>query len=90
VVAQSRVTIAKMLGAETIQSTVTIETKDGRFRVTHSGIARAFADTGYGTNRGLQPVYIGGMTGHAKVEESLRQTTEKLATCIRTAAKSDW
>jgi hypothetical protein len=91
VVAQSRITRSALFGKESVQSTVTIEAKDGRFRITHSSIGSAAADTGYAANSGYHPVYIQAMSGHAKIRAALEALTEKIAACVRDApASDDW
>lgn len=89
VVAQSRITRSTLFGKESVQSTVTIEAKDGRFRITHSSIGSASADTGYAANRGYGPVLVQAMSPHEKVRAALEGVTEKLAACIRDAPAAD-
>lgn len=91
VVAQSRVARSALFGKESVQSTVTIETKENRFRITHSAIGSASADTGYAANRGYQPVLVQSMSGHAKIRATLEGLTEKLAACVKEApAAENW
>ncbi len=91
IVAQSRTSImGPMLNRYTIQSTITFESKDGRFRITHTGIKAAMANTGYATNDGFTPVRIQFGSSYKKIEAALNDVTVKISQCVATAPSADW
>lgn len=89
VIANSRAALPGMLSVEYLQSTVTLEARDGRFRITQTNIGRASSDSGGLENRGFQPVYIQAMSGHKKVVAALEQVAAKVAACVQAPAE-DW
>lgn len=89
VVANQRAQTGGLMGGDYLQSTVTIEARDGRFRITHTGIARMPKDSGYMENPGFQPVYIQAFSGSEKVRKQLLAISDELANCIK-AQPADW
>jgi hypothetical protein len=88
VAANSRHAVPGMLSVEYLRSTVTLEAREGRFRIVQTNIARASSDTGALENSGFQPVYIQAMSGHKKVAASLEQLAAKVAACVQAPAQN--
>lgn len=69
-----------------MRSRVTLEARDGRFRITHTNIERLNEQAG-----GWTPVGKWRGSGWQKAEEALKGQTEQLAACITSAAaQDDW
>jgi hypothetical protein len=91
IVAQSRTSIPFMVvNKYTIQSTITFEAREGRFRITHTGIKSATQDTGYASNSGFQPVRVQTGSPYKKIEAALQDVSTKISDCVATAPSSDW
>lgn len=90
VVANQRTATGGVLsGGDVLQSTLTVEARDGRFRITHTNISRMAKSTGYMENPGFTPVYIQAFSGAEKVRKQLLGVSDKLAECITKPAE-DW
>jgi hypothetical protein len=88
VVANNRLTVReRFAGATTFQSILTLSAQDGRFKLVHTDIRFAMANTGYAQNDGFQPIHP-----KAKMLEKatslLQELSAKVATCIQ--QKADW
>lgn len=90
IVAQSRIPFTHMMMKHSIESTITFEAKDGRFRITHSGIKAAQLSTGYASNNGFQPVLMQAVSGYKKIEVALQEVSTKISTCVVSADNSSW
>lgn len=91
IVANSRIDYSSMLMKQSVQSTLTFQAKDGRFRFTNSNISRAAYSSGYMHNDGYKPVRTSWGAGHKDVEAALLEFSAKIADCIKApAAASDW
>jgi hypothetical protein len=82
VVANSRVNWSRMLSAQVTQSTVSVMSKDGRFKIQHTNIETLQLSTGYAENDGF--TRQGKWTGSSweKVEKALQETSDKVAQCV--------
>lgn len=81
VVANSRTPATFLLTRLMVQSTVTIDTKDGKYRIKHTNVENASSESGYSVNNGFQPVLTEG--GSAKqVTKALTSLSKRLADCI--------
>jgi len=92
ITAQSRTSVPFMMfNRYNVQSTVTFEARDGRFRITHTGIKAAMQDSGYASNDGFQPVRIQTGSAFKKIEAALHAISAKVSDCVATAPGSaDW
>jgi hypothetical protein len=91
IVAQSRTSITNaMLMRYFVQSTLTFEARDGRFRLTHTGIKYAMQDTGYAANGGFTPVLVQTGSPHKKITAALADLSAKVADCVAEAPSADW
>ena len=84
-----------------VKSVVTVETKDGRFRITHSGIvqkqggpathtARIFYGLDDSAQGGWLPVGMWKMSGHDKIERAAQTLSGRIAACIQSADADNW
>lgn len=93
IVAQSRTPYSRMMMQHVLESTITFEAKEGRFRITQTGIRVAMQSTGYAANTGFMPVRIQPGSGHEKIAAALLALSEKIGDCVATSAGSndaDW
>lgn len=74
----------------TLQSTVTLEARDGRFKITHTNIGEAQMHAGYAPATGFRR--IGTHMGFSDVpRDLLAKLSSQIAGCVRdTAASSNW
>jgi hypothetical protein len=84
-----------------VKSIVTIETKDGRFRITHSSLAqkqggpavRQWTIMGSGTDQrgegGWGPVGTWRFSGGEKVEKAAQALSQRIADCIQAVPRRD-
>lgn len=89
-VAQSRVPVTSMLMKYSVESTITFEAREGRFKITQTGIRAAQEYTGYAANTGYQPVGLWTGSPWKKVEAALQKLASKIGDCVATAENSDW
>jgi hypothetical protein len=74
-----------------VQSTVTIKTKDGRFRIEHSNIERMQKNTGSLDNDGYTPVGKWKGSDWKHVTEALQGLNAKVSECVKSSAdEDDW
>ena len=90
VVAHSRVQLTRMMMRHAVESTITFEAKDGRFRIAHSGIKAAMLSTGYASNNGFQPVIVQAGSGYQKIEDALQAVSAKIGECVVKTDNSNW
>ncbi len=89
VVANNRLPYKALMNAGVFQSTLTFESKDGRFRITHSAIQDATLNTGMVHNEGFKPVYDkSGLAKRAK--EALQKQSTSIAKCVMNSQSDDW
>jgi hypothetical protein len=89
IIAQSRTPYSRMMMKHILESTITFEAKDGRFRITQTGIKAAMQSTGYAANTGFSPVRIQPGSGHEKIGAALLALSEKIGDCVETSAGAD-
>lgn len=89
IIAQSRITIGSLMAA-VIESTITVEARDGRFKITQTGIQRAFVNSGLAPTTGFKPVIEQWGSGADKVKKALEDQSAKIGECVATAEGSDW
>lgn len=88
VVANSRIAFKVMLNQWSVQSTLTLMAKDGRFKFRHSAILLLSRDTGLLHNAGYEPIDERAAIVK-QVRSTLGQLDEKIAQCIR-APSVEW
>lgn len=85
IVANSRTPTTFFVLRLMIQSTVTIDTKDGKYRIRHTNVENAAGDSGSSANNGFRPVLT--EAGSAKqVTKALNALSKRLADCISSTA----
>lgn len=81
VVANNRLPYTMTMLSGVFQSTLTLEAKDGRFRITHSMIQEASKNTGIMSNEGLKPVNDNTKLAKRATEE-LQNESRAIAACM--------
>lgn len=89
IVAQSRLPFTRMMMKHIAESTITFEAKDGRFRITQTGIRVAMQSTGYAANTGFSQVRIQPGSGSEKIEAELLALSAKIGDCVAAASSPD-
>jgi hypothetical protein len=88
VVANNRLRFKMWALDSVVQSTLTLESKDGRFRLTHTAIQGASENTGISHNVGFKPLHP--KTPIAKrAADELQKESAAIAECIQ-KPPSDW
>jgi hypothetical protein len=90
IVAQSRIPWTRMMMNYVLESTITFEAKEGRFRITQTGIKQAMLSTGYMANTGFIPVRVQPGSPSAKIEAALQDHAAKIGDCVASADNSNW
>lgn len=90
VVARSRVPMSSMMMRYSVESTITFEAREGRFKITQSAIQMAMLETGYAANDGFRPVLVQWGSPHKKVTETLQALATKIGECVATSESADW
>lgn len=91
ITANSRTEYSSMLIGYNVKSLLTLMTKDGRFKIRHTGIERLQKDSGTMANDGYGPIHKQWGTGWEAAQEALQTLSTKLADCIRANPKGgDW
>ena len=90
VVARSRVQMSSLMMRYSVESTITFEAREGRFKITQSAIRMAMLETGYAANNGFQPVLMQWGSPHKKVTETLQALATKIGECVAAPPSSDW
>lgn len=88
-VANHRVSYYSALIPYSAQARVTVEAKDGRFRIVLTNPERLQRSTGYAPTDDFSPMHRVWGTGWQEGVEQLTAAAEKLATCIQSPAE-DW
>lgn len=65
-----------------VRSRVTFEAKDGRFRISHSGLERF--------NNTWSPIGKWRGSGWERAEQAFKDRSDALATCVKSAPSGDW
>jgi hypothetical protein len=89
IIAQSRITIGSLMPA-VIESTITVEARDGRFKITQTGIQRAFVNSGIAPTAGFKPVFDQWGAGADKVKKALEEQSAKIGDCVASPTNADW
>lgn len=89
-VAQSRTPMSVALFKYAVESTITLEAREGRFRITHTGIKLAMKDTGHASNDGFNPVRVQPGSPYKKVEAALQALSTKISDCVAAAPAANW
>lgn len=90
VIAQSRVPWSFMMIPHSIESTITFEAREGRFKITQTGIQIAQLSTGYATNTGFRPVLKQWGSHWEAIEKKLQDLAAGVSECVSTTPSADW
>lgn len=91
ITANSRIDYTSLLIGYNVKSTVTLMTKDGRFKIKHTNIERAQKSTGTMANDGYSKIVKKWGTGWEAAQNALADTTRRLNDCIADVGKKeDW
>lgn len=90
VVARSRVPMSSLMMRYSIESTITFEAREGRFKITQTGIQIAQLSTGYATNTGFRPVLKQWGSHWEAIEKKLQDLAAGVSECVSTTPSADW
>jgi hypothetical protein len=89
--ANNRVDYTSSMLAYNVKSTITLLTKDGRFKIKHTNIEYVQKNTGSTHNNGYIKVGKWWGTGWKKADAALQGVSEKVSKCIQASTeKEDW
>lgn len=90
-VANSRVDFRRALLGYSAASTLTVEAKDGKFRIVQTNLAVAQKSTGSMNNSGYDPVVAVWGTGWEATLDAMQGVADKVAVCMSAGpADSEW
>jgi len=91
IIANSRHKYTRNILKMNVQSTITFNARENRFKIKHTNIKYLQQSTGTMHNDGYNQIYKSWGTGWKRADEELQKVSKKIAECvIATEAEEDW